>query len=84
MSEKREPQLGCTAVVMPCPFCGSADIDVEGWKNGKGDTGPQCLSCGATCESVVLWNMRLGDTCRLGCKITRAVQEMNDSLTSKY
>lgn len=46
------------AVVMPCLLCGSGDVDPQGWKNGSGDTGPQCLQCGATGESVELWNNR--------------------------
>lgn len=45
-------------LVMPCLFCGSHDIDAAGWANGKGDSGPQCLDCGVTGESVKKWNDR--------------------------
>jgi len=58
-NETKTPQPGEYLIVMPCPFCGQSDIDLEGWKNNKGDTGPQCLSCGATCESVIAWNNRV-------------------------
>jgi hypothetical protein len=45
-------------VLLPCPFCGSTDIDAKGWMNGEGKTGPECEGCGATAESVDLWNTR--------------------------
>lgn len=41
-----------------CIFCGSDNVDDNGWKTGDGTTGPQCQSCGATGESVELWNNR--------------------------
>jgi len=53
--------------LLPCPFCGALQeqddedmhyVDPEGWKNGKGDVGPQCLNCGATAESIESWNKR--------------------------
>lgn len=39
-----------------CPLCDSTDIDPQGWKNEKGETGPQCLECGLAAESVDIWN----------------------------
>lgn len=45
-------------VAMLCLLCGSYDVDAEGWKNSKGDSGPQCVSCGATGESIAIWNNR--------------------------
>lgn len=41
-----------------CLFCGSQDIDDDGWKTIGGTTGPQCTECGATGESVETWNDR--------------------------
>lgn len=41
-----------------CLFCGSHDVDAEGWKTQSGTTGPQCAGCGATAESVDQWNDR--------------------------
>ncbi|MDT8895443.1 hypothetical protein RSO41_12330 [Halomonas sp. I1] len=42
----------------PCPFCGSRDVDPDGWLNGLGERGPECLSCGATGPTVKRWNSR--------------------------
>lgn len=44
--------------LMPCLLCGASEVDATGWRNGKGDSGPQCLQCGATAESVAIWNNR--------------------------
>ena len=41
--------------LLPCPFCGSDDIDPEGWHSKVAD-GPSCVSCGGMAESVELWN----------------------------
>ncbi len=38
--------------LLPCPFCGSSDIDSEGWKNSEGVTGPACNDCNASSGSV--------------------------------
>lgn len=50
----------------PCPFCGSRNIDAEGWRNSEGVTGPACDDCGASAGSVsqdstaniAAWNTR--------------------------
>lgn len=44
--------------LLPCPFCGSSDIDPEGWLNGLGERGPECLECGATGPTATRWNCR--------------------------
>lgn len=37
--------------LLPCPFCGSEDIDPEGVMKGESYvTGPACDECGATTE----------------------------------
>jgi len=41
-----------------CLFCGSKNVDADGWKTRGGTTGPQCIDCGATAESVEQWNDR--------------------------
>jgi hypothetical protein len=49
-----------------CPFCGSKNVDAEGWRNSEGVTGPACDNCGSSAggvfqtseENVALWNMR--------------------------
>ena len=41
-----------------CPFCGSTDIDPEGWMNGEGKKGPVCNNCGASADSIDWWNTR--------------------------
>jgi hypothetical protein len=44
--------------IYPCPFCGSESIDAEGWLDGDGNRGPECLECGATADSLGKWNRR--------------------------
>jgi len=43
----------------PCPFCGSTEIDADGWVSNGGATGPECCDCGATAMSVHDWNRRV-------------------------
>lgn len=50
MTEKTE--------ILPCPFCGSGDVDAAGWLDGQGKRGPECLGCGATAQTVEYWNRR--------------------------
>ena len=47
----------------PCPFCGSANIDPEGWSRNDGVSGPACDDCGASAESVAQWNKRAFEPC---------------------
>lgn len=52
----------------PCPFCGSSNVDPEGWAAlGTRSTrhGPACDDCGASAESVAAWNRRAPDTALL-------------------
>lgn len=42
----------------PCPFCGSRHIDPEGWASID-RKGPACDDCGATADTVELWNASL-------------------------
>ncbi len=46
------------AMVDPCPFCGSENVDPKGWLANDGRSGPACDECGATAESVDGWNRR--------------------------
>jgi hypothetical protein len=48
--------------LLPCPFCGGT-CDPKGWlrRKANGDIyerGPECEGCGATAESVEIWNNR--------------------------
>ncbi len=46
-------------LLIPCPFCGSVDIDKDGVLSNDGTTSPQCMNCGATADSIKLWNKRI-------------------------
>jgi hypothetical protein len=43
--------------LMPCPFCGSQNIDPEGWASTD-RAGPACDDCAGTADTVELWNKR--------------------------
>ena len=54
------------AVLLPCPFCGSANIDAAGWASTN-SSGPACDDCGASAGStladtpeanIAAWNNR--------------------------
>ena len=52
-------------ILKPCPFCGSDDVDPTFWlaeKDGVESSGPGCMNCGATAESIGGWNMRSAST----------------------
>lgn len=49
--------------LLTCPFCGSPNIDPEGWVSINQDgtqkkSGPACDECGGSAESVERWNTR--------------------------
>lgn len=44
--------------LLPCPFCASTDVDPEGWRSKGGEVGPECYDCGATAQTVEIWNTR--------------------------
>lgn len=43
--------------LLPCPFCGSKNIDAKGWASTDRD-GPACDDCGGTADTIELWNSR--------------------------
>ena len=43
---------------LPCPFCGG-ECDPDGWLDGCGVSGPECITCGATTTTVNTWNHRV-------------------------
>lgn len=68
--------------LLPCPFCGSRNVDPEGWMSSKPDgsetgiisTGPACDECAGSTESVERWNQRVplsigGAQTESGCDI---------------
>lgn len=60
---------------LPCPFCGSTDVDPTFWMNGDGVSGPGCNQCGATGEPDG-WNKRVLNVDRLVealCRMTSGV-----------
>lgn len=44
-------------MILPCPFCGGSDIDVEYWMSVD-RSGPGCNTCSATAETLQMWNTR--------------------------
>jgi hypothetical protein len=52
--------VDCSAE-LPCPFCGG-QVDPAGWlgQNNAGviTSGPECDGCGATTETLEIWNKR--------------------------
>jgi hypothetical protein len=46
-----------SAELLPCPFCGSENVDPKGWLSTAA-SGPACDDCGATAETVKDWNRR--------------------------
>lgn len=43
--------------LLPCPFCGSKNIDPEGWVSTD-RKGPACDDCSGSADTVELWNSR--------------------------
>ncbi len=44
--------------LLPCPFCGSPNIDPCGWAGNDGSYGPACDDCSGSAQTVELWNSR--------------------------
>lgn len=52
--------------LLPCPFCGSSNIDAAGWATSSGNHGPACDDCGASAgsatetieQNIAAWNRR--------------------------
>lgn len=47
-----------------CPFCGSDDLDADFWASQKDEggpivTGPGCMDCDATAQTLEQWNERV-------------------------
>lgn len=53
----RQQQGGAVAGGKSCPFC-NGPVDEDGWLDGSGNRGPECMSCGATAPSMEVWNTR--------------------------
>ena len=55
-----------TPELLPCPFCGSSEVDPNGWYRmtdkvfGSGcvEFGPACDECGSIARTVAAWNTR--------------------------
>lgn len=44
--------------LLPCPFCGSPNVDPRGWAGNDGSHGPACDDCCGSAQTVELWNSR--------------------------
>ena len=59
-NENEAPEL------LPCPFCGSPEVNPEGWYRmtehvfGSGCVvfGPACDECGSSAKTIAAWNTR--------------------------
>lgn len=77
--------------LLPCPFCGSNDVDADGWSNTEGVTGPACNNCGAcagevsknAADNIAAWNTRTPPSAPAcapgGVNETLLVQVMKDA-----
>jgi len=52
------PPASESGELLPCPFCGSANIDPAQWSGNDGKFGPGCGDCGALAETAADWNRR--------------------------
>lgn len=61
-----------------CPVCDSQNIDPEGWVGGDGTTGPACVDCSASAQSVEQWNTRPREDrlARLAADMLKLLEEM--------
>jgi|GEM_PF-3420832 len=44
--------------LLPCPFCGSSNVDPRGWASNDGSHGPACDNCCGSAQTIELWNSR--------------------------
>ena len=51
------PNMPAPTKLKPCPFCGSTDIDPEGWCSTD-SRGPACMECSGSAQTIELWNSR--------------------------
>ena len=52
--------------LLPCPFCGSSNVDPKGWatlpqyaNTPEERSGPACDDCGASARTIKIWNTRV-------------------------
>lgn len=65
--------------LLPCPFCGSENIDPEGWASIE-RAGPACDDCSGSADTVELWNSR-PDPLQLRIeRLEEAMRETNPGL----
>lgn len=50
-----------TEQLKPCAHCGSDNVDAEFWMADDDRTGPGCMNCGASGETIEKWNTRAVD-----------------------
>lgn len=61
--------------LLPCPFCGSTNIDPEGWASTT-LKGPACDDCSGSAETVEQWNKR-PEVDRLRTAIFNTINDLN-------
>jgi hypothetical protein len=58
LQQRQAPAQANDEGLLPCPFCGSSNIDPAEWSGNDGAHGPGCGDCGALADSAELWNRR--------------------------
>ena len=73
-----------------CPFCGSANVDPQGWASRDPDAqvsssnreGPACDDCGATADTLEMWNRRASEACDPSDPVETFLAEVRAELAS--
>jgi hypothetical protein len=63
--------------LLPCPFCGSNNIDPEGWASAD-RSGPACDDCSCSADTIERWNTRPSEA-DLRCLVATYANEATEA-----